>query len=155
MPKKHTPNYTKTKPSYVHPSLQSSKPSSSSTPASPQTVNERIQQLRREQAPRTTPDRRDEVAELVTHRTIPPELRRILHMAEVNSPLPKPGIRSRAPRAGARPPPGPAAPSSWLNRSRHAPDHIRNLRKYRIGEGHGPERFCILARLHDEEYKVR
>src|SRR3954468_18643878 len=121
MPKKHHPNYAHIKPSYVHPSLQGSRSTGSSSPAAPQTVNERIQQLRREQAPRATIERRDEVTEVVTHRTVPPDLRRILHMAEVNAPLPKPGTRTRLIRQGARPPPGPAAPSSWLQSSRHAP----------------------------------
>jgi hypothetical protein len=151
MPKKHTPSYAHTKPK---PTYGSASPTSSSTP-SPLTVNERIQQLRREQAPKSTAQRRDEITEVVTKRTVPPQLRRILQMAEVDYPLPKPGTRPRPQRPGARPPPGPAAPSSWLTTSRHAPSQIRNLRKFRVGEGRGAVSFCPLALLHDAEYKVR
>lgn len=150
MPKKHTPSYAHTKPK---PTYGSASPTSSRTPL-PLTVNERIQQLRREQAPKSTAQRRDEVTEVVTKRTVPPHLRRILQMAEVDSPLPKPGTRARPQRPGARPPPGPAAPSSWLTSSRHAPAHIRNLRKFRHGGGRGAVTFCPLAMLHDAEYKV-
>jgi hypothetical protein len=155
MPKKHAPTYTQTKPSYVHPSLQSSRSASSSSPAPPQTVTERIQQLRREQTPRASSSRRDEVTEIVSSRTLPKQLRQVLGSAEVDAPPPKPGNRSaRTPRRGARPPPGPAAPGSWLQTSRHAPPHIRNLKKYRTGGGMGPVRFCALAQVHDEEFKV-
>lgn len=122
----------------MHPSLQSSRGSA------PQTVNERIQKLRREQAPRATSEKRDKVNEVVTRRTVPPELRRILHMPEVDAPPPKPGSRSRAPRPGARPPPGLAAPSSWLNSSRHAPEWIRDL--IGSGSGRGTGRTYFVAR---------
>jgi hypothetical protein len=154
MPKKHTSSFTHTKPSYVHPSLQGSRSSTPSGPASPQTVNERIQQLRREQTPRATIEQRDAITEVATHRTIPPALRRILHMTEVDAPAPKPGSRRNVRtdlRPGARPPPGPAAPSSWLHQSRYAP---KNIRKYMQGEGYGPQGFCKLARVHDADFKV-
>lgn len=154
MPKKHAPSYLHTKPSYVHPSLQSSRTPSSFTTPTPQTVNERIQRLRREQTPRATAEQRDDITEVVTKRTAPPELRRLLHMAEINAPLPKPGTRTRVPRRGARPPPGPAAPSSWLSASRYAPAHIRNLRKYKEVRARGREEFGNLALVHDGEYKV-
>ncbi|KAF1995944.1 hypothetical protein P154DRAFT_525904 [Amniculicola lignicola CBS 123094] len=155
MPKKHTPAYTHTKPSYVHPSLQSSRSESSSGgPTGPQTVNERIAQLRREQTPRATTERRDEVTEVVTARTVPPALRRILQMAEVDAPPPKAGSRAtRGPRAGARPPPGPATPNSWLSSSRHAPEHIPGLKRKRERDGQGPTRMCALARENDTEFK--
>ncbi|KAF2014658.1 hypothetical protein BU24DRAFT_423561 [Aaosphaeria arxii CBS 175.79] len=156
MPKKRTPVYTQTKPNYVHPSLQSSRSSAAalSSPTTPQTVNERIQQLRREAAPRTTTERRDEITEVVTQRTAPPEIRRILHMAELDAPSPKPGSsRSmRASRQGARPPPGPAAPSSWLHASIHAPAHIRKA-NVRNSELDRPSKFCHLANVNDEEFK--
>jgi hypothetical protein len=156
MPKKRAPAYSLTKPSsQVHPSLERSATPSSSAPASPQTVNERIKQLRREQAPRVTAQRRDELTEVVTKPSVPPQLRRILQMAEVDSPRPKPGSRLRSRQVGgARPPPGPAAPTSWLQASRHASDHIRNVRRYRFGEGSGPGGFCALVRVHDEEFHV-
>ncbi|KAF2464361.1 uncharacterized protein BDR25DRAFT_242988 [Lindgomyces ingoldianus] len=155
MPKKHAPPYTQTKPSnsYVHPSLQSSRPSTSASPT-PQTVNQRIQQLRREQTPRATSERRDEVTELVRNRSVPPQLRQILQIPEVNAPLPKAGVRARPVPRARRPPPGPAAPSSWLSHSRHTPAHARNRRL--VEEG-GSERlyeqFCALARLNDVEYR--
>ena len=152
MPKKHTPSYS-TKPSYVHPSLQSSRSaSSSSTPAEPQTVSQRIQQLRREQAPRATPEQRDELTSAISSRTVPPELRRILHIPEVNAPKPKANTRTRRLMGDARPPPGPAAPSSWgLQTSRHAPAHLRNKKKPGAGQA---ARFGTLARVTNEELKV-
>ncbi|KAK7190479.1 hypothetical protein DPSP01_005294 [Paraphaeosphaeria sporulosa] len=150
MPKKHQPTYASTKPTYVHPSLQSSRNAASSSTPSPQTVNERIQQLRREQAPRATAQRRDEVSEVVSgQRTVPPELRRILHMAEVDAPKPKPGRRRMH---GERPPPGPAAPTSWLSRSRWAPDYARKPKTF-DGHDNGVGRFCKLASVHNEEFK--
>ncbi|KAF1925771.1 uncharacterized protein M421DRAFT_7544 [Didymella exigua CBS 183.55] len=153
MPKKHAPAYTQAKPSYVHPSLQSSRASSSSTPSEPQTVNQRIQQLRREQTPRATPEQRDELTSAVSSRTVPPDLRRILHIPEVNAPKPKPGLRSRRAIGSARPPPGPAAPTSWLLSSRHAPDYVRKMRRQQSGDGGGAPKFCMLVRATDDEYK--
>jgi hypothetical protein len=152
MPKKHAPSYITTKPSYVHPSLQSSRSPASSAPAEPQTVNQRIQQLRREQAPRATPQQRDDLTSVVSNRTVPPELRRILHIPEVNAPKPKANTRMRRAIGGARAPPGPAAPTSWLETSRHAPAYTRRKK------GQGKEstvRFGTLARATDEERKVR
>ncbi|KAF2200773.1 hypothetical protein GQ43DRAFT_441249 [Delitschia confertaspora ATCC 74209] len=156
MPKKHTPKYTTTSNSYVHPSLQSSR-SSSSAPPPAQTVNERIRQLRREQAPRGVADRRDEITDLVTARNLPPALRRILNIPEVNPPREKLGTRTRVgtPIRSRRPPPGPAAPNSWLQNSRHAPRHLRQLN----GAGGNIEgnilfdRFSSLATLNDNNYK--
>ncbi|KAF2823098.1 hypothetical protein CC86DRAFT_385244 [Ophiobolus disseminans] len=122
MPKKHAPAYTTTKPNYVHPSLQSSRSTTSSAPAESRTVNQRIAQLRREQAPRATAEQRNEINSLVSSRTVPPDLRRILHIPEINAPKPKAGSRLRTRGlGGARPPPGPAAPTSWLRTSRYAP----------------------------------
>lgn len=155
MPKKHAPSYTQAKPSYVHPSLQSSRASSSSTPSEPQTVNQRIQQLRREQAPRATPEQRDELTSVVSSRSVPPDLRRVLHIPEVNAPKPKPGLRARRAVGGARPPPGPAAPTSWLLSSRHAPDYVRKMRRQQSGHDRGAPKFCMLARVTEDEYPVR
>jgi hypothetical protein len=150
MPKKHTPAYTTTKPSYVHPSLQSSRSTaSSSTPSEPQSVNQRIHQLRREQAPRPTPEQRDELTSVVS-RTVPPELRRILHIPEINAPKPKANTRTRRLMGDARPPPGPAAPTSWLQASRHAPAYM----KKKSGAKQAA-RFGTLARVTDDEFKVR
>jgi hypothetical protein len=155
MPKKHTPAYTTAKPNYVHPSLQSSRATASSASAEPQTVNQRIAQLRREQAPRATLEQRDEMTSLVSSRTVPPDLRRILHIPEVNAPKPKAGTRLRT-RAlgGARPPPGPAAPSSWLRTSRYAPKQTRDYGWKKPGE-RVASRFCHLAKVTEEDFKVR
>ncbi|USP75010.1 uncharacterized protein yc1106_02284 [Curvularia clavata] len=151
MPKKHTPSYTTAKPSYVHPSLQSSRSSpSSSTASEPQTVNQRIQQLRREQAPRATSQQRDDLTSVVSNRTVPPELRRILHIPEVNAPKPKANTRTRRTAGGARPPPGPAAPSSWSKTSRHAHSHTNKSKR---GAQENAVRFGALARATDEERK--
>jgi hypothetical protein len=84
------------------------------------------------------------------HRTVPADLRRILHMAEVDAPKPKPGRRRPY---GERPPPGPAAPTSWLNRSRWTPEHVKKSGTYN-GYGTGVGRFCKLATVHNEEFKV-
>lgn len=150
MPKKHQPTYLSIKPSST---ASSSRAPATPPPAAAQSVNERIQQLRREQAPRASAQRRDEVTEVVSRRTVPPHLRRLLHMAEVDAPPPKPGTRARAAplRPGQRPPPGPAPPSSWLQGSQHASQ--RNVRRKTSGVGRA--RMCMLARVHDEEFKVR
>ncbi|KAF2714434.1 hypothetical protein K504DRAFT_365659 [Pleomassaria siparia CBS 279.74] len=149
MPKKRAPAFMHTKPSNVHPSLQSQRVSSSSP--GHQTVNERIEQLRREQAPRATPERRAEITELVTQRTIPPALRRILGGMEVDGPPPKPGsrTRNRGP-PGVRVPPGPAIPSSWLQVGQHADRMRKSKRTLRVGDRSS---FCALAREHDAEHK--
>jgi hypothetical protein len=152
MPKKHAPAYSRTKPTYVHPSLLSPQPSTSSAPAEPQSVNERIAQLRREQAPRATREQRDELTATVSNRTVPPHLRRILRLPEVNAPQPQPGRMRRTRELGAaRPPPGPAAPSSWLRTSRHAPKYTRTLK---VSSGGAHARFGRLASVTDDEFKV-
>ncbi|RAR10680.1 lysophosphatidylcholine acyltransferase [Stemphylium lycopersici] len=151
MPKKHTPSYTTAKPSYVHPSLQSSRASTSSSPSSePQTVNQRINRLRLEQAPRATPQQRDELTSVLSTRTVPPELRRILHIPEVNAPKPQANTRMRRTAGGARPPPGPAVPTSWLQTSRHAPS---GMKKRKGGTERNTVIFGTLARATDEERK--
>lgn len=149
MPKKYTPSYTKTSSSYVHPSLQSSREPSSSSPPPPRSVNERIQQLRREQAPRSNTERINEFAELVNQRTVPPALRRILNIPEVNPPRqkdPRPAsIQVGAVRA-RRPPPGPAAPTSWSESSRHTPAFLRKLVGLKLDGGdHDAREFSFLA----------
>ncbi|KAF2279580.1 uncharacterized protein EI97DRAFT_464806 [Westerdykella ornata] len=155
MPRKRRPQYAQTKPTYVHPSLQRSASPSSSTNESTNepTVNQLIHQLRREQAPGTTVQKRDEVTDIVSQRTVPPHLRRILQLPEVEPLPPKPGGRSRTPRSGPRPPPGPAPPTSWL-----AGLHISG------GDPEGPldmnrpglakqRQLCLLAKLHYDEFK--
>ncbi|KAH7410164.1 hypothetical protein DE146DRAFT_644085 [Phaeosphaeria sp. MPI-PUGE-AT-0046c] len=153
MPKKHTPAYTTAKPSYVHPALHSSRPTASSAPVEPQTVNQRIAQLRREQAPRASIEQRNEMNSAVSSRTVPPDLRRILHIPEVNAPKPKAGtrLRARGP-GGARPPPGPAAPVSWLHTSRYAPRQTRDYGWKTAGE-RTASRFIHLARVTEDDFK--
>ncbi|KAH3919714.1 hypothetical protein HBH56_017830 [Parastagonospora nodorum] len=152
MPKKHAPAYTTTKPNYVHPSLQSSR-ASPSTPSEPQSVNQRIAQLRREQAPRATIEQRNEMHSGVSSRTVPPDLRRILAIPEVNAPKPKAGtrLRMRGP-GGARPPPGPAAPTSWLKTSRYAPKQTRDYGWKKPGE-RAASRLSHLARVTETDFK--
>jgi hypothetical protein len=54
---------------------------------------------------------------------------------------------------GPRPPPGPAAPTSWLQTSRHAPAYMQN--KNKSGAEHSAQRFGTLATTTNEELKVR
>jgi hypothetical protein len=156
MPKKHTPAYTTTKPNYVHPSLQSSRASASAGPAEPQTVNQRIARLRLEQAPRATIEERNEMTSAVSSRTVPPHLRRILHIAEVDAPKPKAGIRTRTRRipGAARPPPGPAAPTSWLQTSQHAPIEKKTPASFRRLESGAPPHFGSLASETERDFAV-
>ena len=152
MPKKHQPIFTKPPSTYVHPSLESSRSSPSTAPSAPRTVNDRISQLRREQAPRPSPERWNEITDVVTQRTVPPGLRHILNIPEVDPPLPKPGTRRTELSRTRRPPPGPAAPTSWLHRSRYVPPQIRELneRPAVAGEsGYIPVKFSSLATLND------
>lgn len=151
MPRKHAPAYTLVKPSNIHPSSHGSR---ASTPPEPQSVNQRIQQLRREQAPRPTPEQRDELTSVVSSRTVPPDLRRILQIPEVNAPKPKPGLRSRRTVGEARAPPGPAAPNSWLLASRYAPDYVRKMKGQRSGIEHLAPRFSTIATVTHNEYRV-
>lgn len=155
MPKKHKPAYTTTKPNYVHPSLQSSRATASSASAEPQSVNQRIAQLRREQAPRATVEQRNEIASLVSSRTVPPDLRRILHIPEVNAPKPKAGTRVRTRGlGGTRPPPGPAAPISWLQTSRYAPKKSKTPFRHQSGEETPQSTFGLLATTTEKDFKV-
>lgn len=119
MAKKHAPAYTRTRPSYVHPSLQRAHSPPASASSTPPSVTQRIQQLRREQASRPTAQQCEDLAQAVS-RTVPPELRRLLHLPEVDAPIPKAGMRPRRVAGAPRPPPGPAIPTSWLQASRHA-----------------------------------
>ncbi|KIW04637.1 uncharacterized protein PV09_04383 [Verruconis gallopava] len=107
-----------------------------SRPASPKdssgstrTVNERLAQLRAEQAPRPTIEQRNEIATLATSHTLPPHLRRILDVPETAPPLPKPGARRAMRINGVRMPPGPPAPRSWLAASLHAPPDVKTKAK--------------------------
>lgn len=61
------------------------------------------------------PNRSDALA---VHPTVPPAIRNILQLPETPAPRPRRPVRHDA--AGRRLPPGPAAPQSWLDSSRHA-----------------------------------
>jgi len=75
-------------------------------------VNERLSQLRVANDIDAA-QRKREIAELVSQRSVPPELRSILHIPESAPPRPKIGVRVRD-RAERMRTPGPAAPKSWL-----------------------------------------
>lgn len=132
MPKRHQQNFTKPSSSYVHPSLQVSKALAATDAAPNRSVNERLSQLRREQAPKADVARRNEVAAVVSQRTVPPALRQIMNIPETAPPKPKPGTSNRV---RGRRPPGPAAPQSWLESSRHAPP---SAKKSDMGRDTGP-----------------
>ena len=75
------------------------------------TVNERLEDLRKDESLDAAQKKRD-IAELVSQRSVPPELRGILGVPETAPPKPKLGIRVRD-RERMRTP-GPAPPKSWL-----------------------------------------
>jgi hypothetical protein len=90
-------------------------------------VNERLEQLRREQAPRPSPQQFEEMSSIAISRSIPGELRQILQLPETVPPLPR-GPRRQA---GTRRIPGPPPPPSWLHHSQHAPADVRkNAREW-------------------------
>lgn len=78
------------------------------------TVNERLEDLRKAESLEAAQKKR-ELAELVSQRSVPPELRGILGFQESAPPKAKAGIRVRD-RERMRTP-GPAPPKSWLYRS--------------------------------------
>lgn len=147
MPKKHAPTFATKPASSVHPSLESR--STPPPPSGPKTVNERINQLRREQGPRTTIERRNEFSDMVNQRTVPPALRQILNIPEIDPPRPKTGRPQRTVRT-RRPPPGPAPPASWLSTSRHSLPELRAL-QYPNELRQGTTKFGSLAELKDGE----
>ncbi|KAF2398206.1 hypothetical protein EJ06DRAFT_127537 [Trichodelitschia bisporula] len=112
MPKKHTRKFTPG--SYLSRASASTAShgasSSSSTAGSTRSVNERLEQLRLEQAPRATLEQRQQVTEIATTHSMPPQLRRILQIPETAPPPPRAG--RRVPRAARTP--GPPPPQSWL-----------------------------------------
>jgi hypothetical protein len=147
MPKKRIKNF-------IDPNT--SKPSSSTLPLKKpsRSVNERLAQLRAEQAPRPTIEHRNEIAALATAHSMPPALRHILQLPET-APL-QPTIRSRRQRIinGRRAPPGPAPPESWLASSQHAPANLRaqrrnNANKIPENTRHVPTSFNKMANLAD------
>ncbi|KAF2431020.1 hypothetical protein EJ08DRAFT_588290, partial [Tothia fuscella] len=121
------------------------------------TVNERLSQMRAEQAPRPTLQQRQNVETVATSRSRPPELNSILNIPETPPPIPRPGS-SRRWRHLRRAAPGPAAPRSWLSGSVHAHAHepgtsMGARRKSRVNNMNGyrdrPDCFGKLALLRD------
>ncbi|KAK8155343.1 hypothetical protein IWX90DRAFT_46348 [Phyllosticta citrichinensis] len=116
MPKKRQSTFN-SKPSYVHPSLASSRPSSSGAsqagPSTPRSVNERLNQLRREQAPKAGTQQRNELAEGLSQPALHPALRQLLNLPAVAGPR----VQSPARLSNGRRVPGPAPPRSWLEKS--------------------------------------
>jgi hypothetical protein len=103
MPKKHTFNLK-----------QHQGPSSASQPASSKdvglvaSVNEKLNELRKIEGPEAAAKKR-EIAELVSQKSVPPQLRGILGISETAAPKARPGVRTRD-RLRT---PGPAPPKSW------------------------------------------
>ncbi|KAK8208951.1 hypothetical protein M8818_003914 [Zalaria obscura] len=110
MPKKHNRDLTKHYSTTSTPNRvsQSTDPSSSSAPSL--TVNERLQHLRLAQASPKSLERKLELAEASSSKSVPPSLGAVLGVAPTAPPKPKAGVR---PRVRLRTP-GPAPPPSWL-----------------------------------------
>ncbi|KAL1385843.1 hypothetical protein HDK64DRAFT_277098 [Phyllosticta capitalensis] len=113
MPKKRQPTFN-TKPNYVHPSLASSRPSGSggsqAGPSASRSVNERLNQLRREQAPKAGIQQRNELAEGLTQKALHPAVRKVLNLPAVVGPR----VNTPARLSNGRRVPGPPPPQSWL-----------------------------------------
>lgn len=155
MPKKHHPTYLHIKPtpppssSSAHSHTHSSNPSSQAPTQT--SVTNLLTHLRRVQTPRATPHQINAVTQTLSTRTVPPHLRRLLQIPEVDAPLPKAGARQRRVRGEERGPPGPKAPGSWLVGS----GRKRKGDGVRLRGGGKVCRFCRLAEVYDAEFKVR
>lgn len=157
MPKKHQPSFLKLSNAHNPSSSSSSSGSAaagSSSSAEARTVNERLAQLRREQAPRPTQEQRNQITDAVTQRTVHPAVRRLLNLPDAVAPRPRPGTLAARLHAGAggRRISGPPAPRSWLETSIHALPEQRLSRTNETesdGESWGVARYSSLARLED------
>lgn len=134
MPKKHHTNYTKQAQALhnrpTSPKAQDGPGAGSSSTTT--SVNQRLEQLRREQTPRATAEHRNAVSSVVSNPTLPPNVRHLLAIPETAPLKPKRGrIFQRGERVpdgvSRRAPAGPAAPMSWLHSSRHAPRNLRRV----------------------------
>lgn len=103
MPKKHTFNLKQHQGPSSHP-----KPNSSKDVGLVSSVNEKLNELRKIEGPEAAAKKR-EIAELVSQKSVPPQLRGILGVPETASPRARPGVRTRD-RFRT---PGPAPPKSW------------------------------------------
>ncbi|KAF1816671.1 hypothetical protein P152DRAFT_454901 [Eremomyces bilateralis CBS 781.70] len=159
MPKKQrfsqSAHYKNTAPSgsYSNPSASSSRQDVS--------VNDLLARHRHASTPPPTAAKRAAVERIVSSPTLPPNIRQILDIPESDAPRPRPpqrrgqhgtNARPMAPtplrhaaanaiQRAARPPPGPAAPQSWLtgdlddlDRSRHAPEDVKLRANQRIDD---------------------
>jgi hypothetical protein len=122
MPKKRQPAYASLATGAAGPSSPAAAASSSATQTeSKLSVNDLLARLRREQAPRATPEHTSQMTAVLSSRTVPPHLRHLMNLPEMEPPPPRPGVRGvriRAHRVA-----GPAPPRSWLEGSGsvHAP----------------------------------
>jgi hypothetical protein len=103
MPKKHTFNLKQ----HQGPS-STSKPASSKDVGLVASVNEKLNELRKIEGPEAAAKKR-EIAELVSQKSVPPQLRGILGVPETAAPKARAGVRTRD-RLRT---PGPAPPKSW------------------------------------------
>ena len=105
MPKKRTLNLRQFQGS----SSSASKPAGDGGDSPTASVNERLNDLRKAESLEAEQKKRD-LAELVSQKSVPPELRAILGVPESAPPKPKLAVRFRDRMRT----PGPAAPKSWL-----------------------------------------
>ncbi|KAI9837777.1 MAG: hypothetical protein M1819_006711 [Sarea resinae] len=133
MPKKHRSLQFSKPASPIHPSLSPTSSSSSSRAVAkqaPQSVNELLVHLRRNQGS-FSEDKARELAAVATSRTVHPSLKEILDVVDTPPPRPRPGLRATgAPGRAMRRPPGPPPPRSWLT-SMHAPRELREEERER------------------------
>ena len=159
MPKKYKQSSLDTKPNYVHPSLGGGKQAAGPAPPSSITVNERLSQLRIAQASPGSADRKRELAERSTQKSLPPSLGQgILGHAPVAAPRPQAGARTRT-RFRT---PGPAPPPSWQNGSiahdsglRSAPRVARSFGKKDATERRRPETLARFPNLTGDNHVPR
>lgn len=130
MPKKYQPNFS----NYTKHGTVGSSTSLNAGPKSPSTrsVNERLEQLRREQAPRPSKEKWNDLSTIATAKTVPPHLRHILALPETTPVRPRRGLGGAAGRTYGQPRrvadprvAGPPPPSSWVEASMHAPAGTR------------------------------
>lgn len=103
MPKKHTFNLKQHQGPSSQPKAQSSKDVGLVS-----SVNEKLNELRKIEGPEAAAKKR-EIAELVSQKSVPPQLRGILGVPETAAPRARPGVRTRD-RFRT---PGPPPPKSW------------------------------------------
>jgi hypothetical protein len=124
MPKKHTFNLKQ----HQGPS-STSKPTSSKDVGLISSVNEKLNELRKIEGPEAAAKKR-EIAELVSQKSVPPQLRGILGVPETAAPKARAGVRTRD-RLRT---PGPAPPKSWTTLGSGRWTSTLSFRKKRKGK---------------------